>query len=259
MLEAIVHGEKNCSFVTLTYSDNNNRGEVDPRDLQLWLKRLRRRLHPRAVRFFAVAEYGDTTQRPHYHAAVFGLGPCSGGLVGSTGCGCPSCSVVRETWGLGHVLVARLQLQSAQYIARYTLKKMTQASDPRLRGRHPEFARMSLRPGIGADALHDVASVMMQYRLEKRGDVPLSLMFGGKHLPLGRYLRGKLRELVGLPPGAPPAALREAFEKLSLVRRFAFENDRSVASVFEELNAPYEASLAAREKVSSERRHNETL
>lgn len=248
-LEAMLHAEK-C-FVTLTYGEDNcpAGGSLAPGDFRDWLKRMRRAAEPSRLRFYGVGEYGDTTERPHYHVALFGWPSCRG-RINQPGkpCPCVACSVVRETWGFGHVLVGTLNLKSAQYLAGYVTKKMTKWDDPRLAGRHPEFARMSLRPGIGADAMHDVASVMMQYRLDERGDVPSGLRHGAGMHPLGRYLRKKLRTMVGKDEAAPPEALHEAAEKLQLVRAFALSDDRSVKSVFAEINGPYAAKLAARDK-----------
>lgn len=249
MLEALDHGEKNCSFVTLTYADMPVDRSVSPAELQLWLKRLRKRVSPRRIRYFGVGEYGDQSWRPHYHAAVFGLGPCETGGMCTLEHSCAPCSDVRQTWGLGHVKVAPLTMASAQYVAGYVTKKMTDNRDVRLDGRFPEFARMSLRPGIGAGALDNVASELMRYGLDRRGDVPGQLRFGATLLPLGRYLRGRLRILVGKDGGAPDFALQEGAEKLRLVRAFAFANDRSVGSVFEEINQPYASALAARAKM----------
>lgn len=183
MLESLMHEE--CSFLTLTYDAEHlpAGGTLVPRDVQLFLKRLRKAVAPAALRYFFVGEYGDKTQRPHYHAALFGLG------IGAT-------DIVKEAWGLGHVMLGDLTLHSAQYIAGYTVKKMTKDSDPRLNGRHPEFARMSLRPGIGA---HSMISVAQSLRnkfganlIADSADVPTSLKHSGKNLPLGRYLRKKL-------------------------------------------------------------------
>jgi hypothetical protein len=73
------------------------------------------------------------------------------------------------------------------YVSGYVLKKMTHRLDPRLYGRDPEFARMSLRPGIGAVALRPVIS-----HLRRTGrTVPAGLRFGDRLLPIGRYLRKK--------------------------------------------------------------------
>lgn len=247
LLEAIDAGEANCSFVTLTYAQDQ--ASLLPEHLQLWLKRFRKRVAPRRVRFFGVGEYGDISWRPHYHVALFGHGPCVGGVRLNGECQCSQCLDVRQTWGFGHVLVARLEMKSAQYIAGYVVKKMTRRDDPRLYGRAPEFSRMSLRPGIGASAMENVASEILRYDLHKDRDVPLALRYGDRLMPLGRYLRRRLRVLVGKDEKTPPGGLQEAANRLSLVRRFAFENDRSVASVFNEINGPLEASLQAKEKL----------
>lgn len=68
---------KSAVFLTLTYSDEylpeNN--SLSKRDLQLFVKRLRKDLADsgRKIKYFACGEYGDTTERPHYHAIIFGL------------------------------------------------------------------------------------------------------------------------------------------------------------------------------------------
>ena len=63
-------------FITLTYQDIHlpKNGTLVKEHLQLFLKRLRKAIHPRKIRYFACGEYGDTTQRPHYHLIVYGLG-----------------------------------------------------------------------------------------------------------------------------------------------------------------------------------------
>lgn len=251
-LEALNHAQS--SFVTLTYASDDVRSLV-PRDLTLWLKRLRKHVvrsrvdhseHGRsAFRYFAVGEYGDQTERPHYHAALFGFPSCSHAVrVVGEACPCPPCSAVRKTWGFGHVLVGSLTPHSAGYLAGYVTKKLTSASDTRLHGRHPEFARMSLRPGIGADAMWDVASVMMQYRLSK---VPTQLRHGSKLLPLGRYLRSKLASMMD-------AEVDASFtdERLRLVRAYAFENSRSLSECWQEFAAP--AALQLEKQVKAKKR-----
>lgn len=183
MLEALVH--PSASFATLTYSPENlpDGGTLVPRDLQLWLKRFRKQSGV-PVRYFGVGEYGDFSWRPHYHLALFGVGREAEPLV-------------RSTWGLGHVMLGDLTLASAGYIAGYVTKKMTQQKDDRLEGRFPEFARMSTRPGIGAPAIGDVAAALQNRHgwdeIGRTGDVPAALRVGPSKMPLGRYLRGRLR------------------------------------------------------------------
>lgn len=171
-------------------------------------------IEPLRIRYYCVGEYGDETWRPHYHAAVFGLKPCAFGdsrLVAPRVCDCASCNLVRTSWGLGFSSVGTLELSSAQYLAGYVTKKMTGKSDKRLEGRVPEFARMSLRPGIGMHALHEVADQIMKLGLDvSQADVPSGLRHGGRIFPLGRYLRRKLRLMVGKDEAAPAATLAEA-------------------------------------------------
>lgn len=59
---------QNCDFVGIPY--------VSKRDIQLYLKRLRKLLYEKfsyrpVFRYFIIAEYGPTTFRPHYHGLAF--------------------------------------------------------------------------------------------------------------------------------------------------------------------------------------------
>lgn len=189
LLESQLH-EFSC-VATLTYAPEHfpADGSLNPRHMQLWLKRLRRVLAPaRSVRFFGCGEYGDDTSRPHYHVVVFGLAHLEGELIAGT-------------WGMGNVHLMPLNLETAQYVCGYVVKKMTAKDDPRLEGRHPEFVRMSLRPGIGAGAIPAVADALSDLHgarwISQSGDVPTALAHGRRRLPLGRYLRRKLREELG--------------------------------------------------------------
>lgn len=93
---------------------------------------------------------------------------------------------------------------------------MTRNDDTRLEGRAPEFARMSLKPGIGADAMHDVASVLLYLEeFSPSGDVPRHLTHGEKDFPLSRYLRRKLRTYVGKAEACPPEVLEQIAQELS--------------------------------------------
>jgi len=205
VIEACSH--EHASFITLTYDQENlpHGGTLVPGDLQLWLKRLRKQ-HKLPLRFYAVGEYGDQTWRPHYHVALYGLGRNGAGLI-------------RETWGKGLTDTGDLTLQSARYLAGYVTKKLTRPNDPRLSpGIHPEFARMSLRPGIGASGLPSIAAGLRskagQQLLTLSGDVPSMLRNGRNSLPLDRYLRKGLRDVLAFTPSPTPHETRARYAKM---------------------------------------------
>lgn len=214
MLESLCHADN--AFITLTYDPEHvpSDGSLVPDDVSSWIKRLRDAWYRRCIslgvewhplRFYAVGEYGDQTLRPHYHVALFGYPTCihnrSRYTKTRTTC-CPHCDLVRDTWKKGHVDLGSLTLASAQYVCQYVTKKMTHKDDPRLNGKAPEFARMSRRPGIGAPAMFDVATALFSEHgvthFLETGDVPSALQHGGRKLPLGRYLKEKLRDEVGM-------------------------------------------------------------
>lgn len=221
ILESFCHASS--VFVTLTYNDKHlpSDGSLVPDHLQLWLKRIRRELAPVRLRYFACGEYGGTSRRPHYHLAMFGMSGCSYGstnynLRGEVEC-CLACSRVSKTWGFGRVQMAPLTAQSASYIAGYVTKKLEGSELPS--GLVREFQRMSLKPGLGADAMDAVSSALVQFSLEKTEiDVPSHLRHGKFLMPLGRYLKTKLRLKVGRGEETPPEVLAQVAAELLPLR-----------------------------------------
>lgn len=203
--EGLSHEEN--SFVTLTLSDVHLREHgpsVVPLVLSKWVRSLRKAIYPAKVRYFGVGEYGDENWRPHYHLSLFGYGEATdqtvrryvGGKERVVG------GFVHDTWGRGFVEVVPFNEVTAQYVAGYTVKKMTAKDDPRLAGLHPEFPRMSNRPGLGLAYIQAVARELVandhgMALLEDVGDVPRFVYVGSKQVLLDRYLLQKLREAVG--------------------------------------------------------------
>lgn len=263
-LEASLRGD-NC-FSTLTYTDQtlvrsqSGLPTLEPKHLQNFLKRLRSSIAPTRIRFYAVGEYGDETFRPHYHAALFGFPTCTrlGLPIRAGGCRCVSCSMVRDAWTHGQIQLGTLEPASARYLAGYIEKKMTRSDDPRLADRHPEFSRMSLRPGIGADMMDEVASALMQFNLEDsaQGDVPSSLRHGKRTLPLGRYLTRRLRTRVGKEANAPQETISlRAQELLPLqLRARSDEKNPSLKAHIVLENTAKALSQAARHKIRKQRK-----
>lgn len=123
-------------FLTLTYSNENihlnQHGipSVDKRDVQLFLKKIRKKL-PYKVRYYCVGEYGTRTRRPHYHIILFGCLPADAHIL--TGC-----------WNYGHIGIGSVNIRSIKYTAKYHVNRTDYP-----KGATPSFTLMSNRPGIG--------------------------------------------------------------------------------------------------------------
>lgn len=241
MLESYSH-EASC-FVTLTYTPEEEEKleshSLNPRHAQLWLKKLRKALSPSKIRHFTVGEYGDDSLRPHFHSAVFGMRTCiygrsryfrQGKLESSC---CPPCDLVRTSWGRGGVHLDELNPTSAGYICGYVTKKYTARNNPALKGRTPEFARMSNRPGIGAIGLDKVAAKLLSQQsvrasIQIRGAVPSVWRTPANGImPFGKYLTERfhhaaLKKGLILPPrNETPELQAQAAEMRALWRREA--------------------------------------
>lgn len=214
LLESFFHFES--IFVTLTYNTEHlpitesGQATLKPEDFRLWMHRFRKaHAYISPVRFFGCGEYGKATEangwieRPHYHAILFGVGLSAEYMV-------------NESWALdnetiGFTSIGELNADRAAYVAAYTTKKMTQVGDKRLGDRHPEFARMSMRNGIGFPAVGWLANTMSSTNglknIAEYGDVWNSVRIDGKIWPLCLYLRRKLRIALGLPQDAQERAI----------------------------------------------------
>lgn len=185
LLEQRLH-DHSC-FVTLTYDDAHlpPGGTLVRRHTQLFLKRLRKRLRPRRIRYFGVGEYGDDSQRPHYHICLFGVHMLED-------------DAVRKAWisetgePLGFIKMDELNSGTAGYVAQYVCKKWTNDKDlyvkGHLAGRYKEFSFMSLKPGIAAEAAPIIADAIQG----KAVDIPTQLRVDGVMRPLGRYVKSKI-------------------------------------------------------------------
>lgn len=227
---------KDNAFVTLTYRPENDPVTLVPDDMKLFMYKLRSRFQYwqvkngindiKRIRFFGVGEYGDQHERPHFHFMLFNFPTClyrrSRYNAKIADC-CEWCDMVRDAWGHGFVYLGEVENDSAGYVAGYVTKKMTAKDDPRLGNRHPEFARMSLKPGIGANAMFDVAHTLLNYQntLDTLADVPGEIMVGHKKRPLGRYLHKKLRTYVGRDEKAPQSVMDKIAAELRPVQMAA--------------------------------------
>lgn len=168
--EASLH-DRNC-FVTLTYRDAPE--FISVRDVQLFIKRLRRRFR---VRYFATGEYGSVSHRAHYHLVVFGEDFRNGSYsIDDRLYGHP---YLDRAWGHGFVSVGDVSLASCMYVAGYATKKI---GDPDV------FNIMSRRPGIGRGWVDRYWDDIRRTE---------TIVIGGKEFPIPlRYLEWYADELV---------------------------------------------------------------
>lgn len=184
-------GHGSC-FVTLTYRDpiectpDQVEGKhhipddwnLKKRDVQLFLKRLRKEFSDRKIRYYHCGEYGYrcihgldlkkvkcpmcNVGRPHYHACLFNVrfdDLESFSTSRSTGEPIYTSKKLESLWKKGFVQVGDLTVQSAGYTARYCLKKVTGKPqeehytrielDGTITKLEPEYATMS--NGIGKE------------------------------------------------------------------------------------------------------------
>lgn len=149
-------------FLTLTYDDEHlpKFGSLQYRDVQLFLKRFRKQCGQ--FRFFCGGEYGDTLERAHYHVLVFGhrFDDCERANSVRSRSAVYRSATLERLWPYGYSSIGDVTVASARYAATYCIKKITgeraaehyQAVDLRtgeIGDRVPEFARMSLKPGLG--------------------------------------------------------------------------------------------------------------
>lgn len=152
-------------FVTLTYDDKHVPRSLRYVDFQDFMHRVRaewRRIHDfktgPSVRFFVCGEYGELNWRPHFHALLFGWRPSDGVRIGER---IFQSRVLDRLWSMGYASFGSVEYDSAAYCAGYVLKKVT---GPKAAAHYeradfetgeiyrlePEFARMSLKPGLGS-------------------------------------------------------------------------------------------------------------
>lgn len=150
------------SYITLTYKPSELPPDesLSPRDLSLFLKRLRKT--GAKYSFFACGEYGANLKRPHYHACLFGWRPPDLRYIkeNRNGDNLYTSELLSDVWGKGYIWIGEVTFKSAAYVARYITKKLngdmaeghynqTDADTGEVTTKVPEFVRMSYKPAIG--------------------------------------------------------------------------------------------------------------
>lgn len=199
--ESKMHEHK-C-FITLTYDDNNLPSDfsLNYEHFQKFMRTLRKRTGL-PIRFFMCGEYGDSFDRPHYHALLFGIN-----FAGDRAkCNSIHSSfdiyrspLLEKAWPFGFSSIGELNYATARYCAAYTVKRVTgdRADDHYLRVMpstgeviwlKPEFARMSLKPGIGESWIKKYYTECVTHD---------GMVVNGMKKKLPRYFDEKIGEILG--------------------------------------------------------------
>lgn len=180
----------NC-MVTLTYDDDHlpHGGSLVPDHFSKFIKRLRRRTGIK-LKHFSCGEYGDETNRPHYHACIFGYGFPDRTHWRTTGTHRHYRSDQLESlWKFGNAELTDFSFKTAAYVARYMVKKRKGRDAATHYERVdmvtgeiievlPEFSRMSLNPAVGKDWWEKYGKSVRDWD---------SVVIVGKELPPPKY------------------------------------------------------------------------
>lgn len=159
----------NNVFLTLTYDnehlpkplEGSNINPLVKRDLQLFVKRLRKRLPDQKIRYFACGEYGSTTFRPHYHLILFNckLDDVELLVKNEKDYRYYTSKIISDCWKYGFHIITKVNWSTCAYVARYVVKKKI-GKGAEIYEKYnfpPEFTLMSRRPGIGKQFFEDNA------------------------------------------------------------------------------------------------------
>ena len=126
------------AFLTLTYDDDHlpKDAKLDKPQLTYKIKEMQRKI--KGIRFFFCGEYGEKTNRPHYHAIIFGSDLLGGAEpIGDNKYISP---LIQTWWPYGNHELSVPEYAAAFYTAGYVTKKMDDTDT---------FSIMSRKPPIG--------------------------------------------------------------------------------------------------------------
>ncbi len=160
------HMHKNNSYNTLTYNDKtipikyiknkkniiiDHKTTINKTDIIKFIKKVRKKYKPKKIRYFACGEYGDKMSRPHYHIILFNHEfKDKYEVTLKDGTKIWRSDELESIWKLGNSTTGSVESDSASYVAGYVTKKITgDMAIGHYKGREPEYATMSRKPGLG--------------------------------------------------------------------------------------------------------------
>lgn len=178
-IEHELHGKDGC-FVTLTYDDSNlpEGNTLVKSDLQKFIKRLRWHI-AKPIKYYACGEYGENTDRAHYHMIIIGWIPEDVYVCPNKRC---SSGMLAGLWSAGFVSVDPVTDKSIRYVTGYIRKKLYGDMAKEYGERTPPFALMSL--GIGKEFADRNMDKMEKGFMTKNG----------RKVPIPRYYKERMKK-----------------------------------------------------------------
>lgn len=166
---------KSCICLTLTYADENlpESGSVIKKDIQDFNKRLRKQQQKHTtqkVRYYVAAEYGEKTNRPHYHGIYYNVHP-------------KLFTSIDGIWGKGNI---NIDVNVGESAMAYTTKYIINKEDAPTNLERP-FALMSTKPAIGINYLSNAIT-----NYHKKQDITHVTKPSGHKQVMPRIYRKKL-------------------------------------------------------------------
>lgn len=215
VLESKVHDK--MAYLTLTFNDESLRKSgpsLNKREMQLFLKRLRKAFNGRKIRYFIVGEYGPRNLRKHYHAVLFNVdGHDYYGNYERLKAKLPiipgrtDWHVIHDVWKeFGFSKIEKPKGGCFHYLSGYVTKISKRRNEIIAKGLEPEFRMMS--KGLGSEYVNRLANRIKNKKV-KRPEMPLQFLeynyrskktgrFRKVKRGLGRYLKNKLHQKIGM-------------------------------------------------------------
>jgi len=195
LLHELSYHKRSC-FITLTYDDEHypENGSISKRELQLFFKRLRKAYEWReqVIKYFACGEYGERTNRAHYHSIIFGVGfrelkPYQVSTKDSK----PVFSSVEleRLWSLGNVTIGSVDIKSINYVTGYIRKKLGSREYGTL---EPPFQLQS--QGLGLEYAKENENKVVNLGLTLQGNKVTTPRYYLKKLGINRDRANELME-----------------------------------------------------------------
>ncbi len=184
---------KNC-VLTLTYNDDNlpEEGLLNYKDIQLFLKRLRKKYKDTKIKFVCSCEYGKQTYRPHYHIILMNYFPpdvdlCKPYKITRKGSKLYKSKECDDLWSNGFVDVGLCDYHTSRYVAQYCMKKVINKNNNIWQAKNEASReRMICSQAIGLDYFKRNVETIFS---------GMKCIFGGKSFPIPKYFINKCKEL----------------------------------------------------------------